>query len=74
MNYKKIIDPVVFLQAHFIRAFMSRHGLTLQEFLALDKDKDIIGFLRLGYEPFHLTGDEGVLEELDAYVYKGTQL
>jgi len=30
---------------------------------------DIIGFLRIGYEPFHLTGDEGVLEELDAFVY-----
>jgi len=69
MNYKKIIDPIVFLQTHFARAFMARHGLTAQEFLALDKDKDIIGFLRIGYEPFHLTGDEGVLEELDAYVY-----
>ena len=69
MNYKKIIDPIVFLQAHFVRAFIIRNGLTMQEFLALDKDKDIIGFLRTGYEPFHLTGDEGVLEELDAYVY-----
>ena len=69
MNYKNIIDPIVFLQTHFARAFMARHGLTTQEFLALDKDKDIIGFLRIGYEPFHLTGDEGVLEELDAYVY-----
>ena len=69
MNYKQIIDPVVFLQTRFVRAFMQRHGLTVPEFLALDKEKDIIGFLRLGYEPFHLTGDEGVLEELDAYVY-----
>ena len=73
MNYKKIIDPIVFFQAHFARAFISRHGLTTQEFLALDKDKDIIGFIRLGYEPFHLTGDEGVLEELDAYVYGSAQ-
>jgi len=69
MNNKKIIDPVVFLQVHFSRAFMTRHDLTTQEFLALDNEKDIIGFLRIGYEPFHLTGDEGVLEELDAYVY-----
>ena len=69
MNYKQIIDPVVFLQSYFARAFMARHNLTTQEFLLLDKDKDILGFLRLGYEPFHLTGDEGVLEELDAYVY-----
>jgi len=68
MNYKQIIDPVVFLQAHFSRLFMERHNLTPQEFLTLNKKKDIIGFLRIGYEPFHLTGDEGVLEELDNYV------
>jgi len=69
MNYKQIIDPVVFLQAHFVRAFIARHNLSMQEFLAIDEEKDILGFLRLGYEPFHLTGDEGVLEELDGYVY-----
>ena len=69
MNYKHIIDPIVFLQAHFSRAFMVRHDLTTQEFLELDRENDIIGFLRIGYEPFHLTGDEGVLDELDEYVF-----
>ena len=34
-----------------------------------NKQKDIISFLRTGYEPFHLTGDEGILEELDEYVF-----
>jgi hypothetical protein len=69
MNYKQIIDPVVFLQAHFCILFMERHKLPPEEFIELLKRKDIIAFLRLGYEPFHLTGDEGVLEELDQYVY-----
>ena len=69
MHYKQIVNPIAFLQAHFCILFMERHGLSPEEFLALDAQKDIIGFLRLGYEPFHLTGDEGVLEELDAYVY-----
>ncbi|MDR2590814.1 MAG: DUF3791 domain-containing protein [Oscillospiraceae bacterium] len=69
MNYKQIIDPIVFLQAHFAILFMERHGLQPKEFLELQKEKDILGFLRLGYQPFHLTGDEGVLEELDAYVF-----
>jgi len=72
MKRSKIIDPVAFLQSHFSRLFMERHKLHPTVFLALDAEKDIIGFLRLGYEPFHLTGDEGVLEELDAYVYGGT--
>jgi len=48
---------------------MERHGLSPEEFLALDSQKDILGFLRLGYEPFHITGDEGILEELDSYVF-----
>ena len=69
MMTAKIIDPATFLQAHFARAFMSRHNLCPKEFLALDSEKDILGFLRDGYEPFHLTGDEGVMEELDNYVY-----
>ena len=70
MNYRQIIDPVVFLQAHFSILFMERHGLSPKEFLALNAQKNILAFLRLGYEPFHLTGDEGVLEDLDAYVYE----
>ena len=69
MNYKQIIDPVIFLQVHFSRLFMEKHNLTPEEFLTLNRKKDIIGFLREGYEPFHLTGDEGVLEELDNYVF-----
>jgi len=74
MNHKQIIDPVVFLQAHFCILFMERHKLLPQEFLELQKKKDIIKFLRIGYESFHLTGDEGVLEELDAYVYGNTDM
>jgi hypothetical protein len=69
MNYKQIVDPVAFLQAHFSILFMERHNMLPQEFLELQKNKDILGFLRIGYEALHLSGDEGVLEELDAYVY-----
>jgi len=69
MNRNTLIDPVAFLQVHIARLFMERHGLSPESFLALNEQKDILGFLRLGYEPFHLTGDEGILEELDAYVY-----
>jgi len=69
MNQSTLINPVSFLQAHISRLFMERHGLSPKDFLALDEKKDILGFLRLGYEPFHLTGDEGVLESLDDYVF-----
>ena len=68
MKKGSLIDPVIFLQIHIARLYMERHGLSPEEFLALHGQKDILGFLRLGYEPFHLTGDEGILEELDAYI------
>ena len=69
MKKNTLIDPVAFLQIHIARLFMERHGLRPEEFLALQAQKDILGFLRLGYEPFHLTGEEGILEALDAYIY-----
>jgi len=69
MARNTLINPVAFLQARMSRLFMERHGLSPEEFLVLDAQKDILGYLRLGYEPFHLTGDEGILEELDAYVF-----
>jgi len=68
VSRRTLINPVAFLQIHISRLFMERHKLSPRDFLALDAQKDILGFLRLGYEPFHLTGDEGILEELDAYV------
>ena len=69
MSRNALIDPVAFLQAHISRLFMERHEMSVKDFLVLDAKIDILGFLRLGYEPFHLTGDEGILDELDAYVF-----
>jgi len=68
MSQTTLIDPVAFLIAHSSRLFMKRHEMTTEAFLALDAEKDILGFLKTGYEPFHLTGDEGILDEIDAYV------
>jgi hypothetical protein len=36
--------------------------------LELDKKYDVLGFLEDGYEMFHLTGSEGVLDEIREYV------
>jgi len=69
-----MICPIAYLQAHFVRLFMERHTMSVNDFLRLNKERDILGFLRTGYEPFHLTGDEGVLEEMDAYVFAVTEI
>ena len=68
MKKRKIINPVVYLQVYYTHLYMKRHNLTIKEFLKLDKKHDILGYLRIGYEPFHLTGEEGVLEKIDSYV------
>jgi len=68
MKRRKILNPVVYLQVYYMHLYMKRHNLTIGEFLKLDKQYDILGYLRIGYEPFHLTGEEGVLEEIDSYI------
>jgi hypothetical protein len=55
------------MQISILHKFMKRKGMDARQFLALDREKDILGFLREGYEPFHLMGEDGILEELEAY-------
>jgi len=38
------------------------------QFVERDMQYHILHLLEVGYEPFHLTGDEGVLDELDEIV------
>ena len=62
------LNQVLYLQTEISHLFMKRNNLTPQEFLELDKKYDILQFLETGYEPFHLTGSQGVLDELENYI------
>jgi len=42
--------------------------MSVAEFLILDRKTDLLSFVADAYEPFHLTGDLGILEEVDDYV------
>ena len=42
--------------------------MSTSEFLKLDRMTDLLLFVADAYEPFHLTGDLGILEEVDDYV------
>ena len=66
----RLINPVIFLQVRYIRMLMKHYNITSKEFLELNKQKNIIGFLRYNYESFHLTGEQGVLEELYSFVFE----
>jgi hypothetical protein len=62
------VNPVLFLQADVSNEYMRQHKLTPREFVALDRKYNILHFLEIGYEPFHLTGTQGVVEEVDDYI------
>ena len=70
LTYKDLINPIIFLQVRYIRMIMQHYNITTKEFLELNKQKNIIGFLRDNYESFHLTGEDGVMEELCSFVQK----
>jgi len=63
-----MLNQVVHLQVEIVHAYMRAHGLKPKEFLALDKKYDILRFLEIGYGAFHLTGTQGVLDELEDYI------
>lgn len=48
--------------------YCNAHGMTAEDFLRLDRETDLLSFIADAYELFHLTGDPGILEEVDAYV------
>jgi hypothetical protein len=62
------VNSILFLQADVSIEFMRRHNITPQEFVQLDKKYNILRFLELGYESFHLTGTQGVVEEVEDYI------
>ncbi|MCL1830072.1 MAG: DUF3791 domain-containing protein [Oscillospiraceae bacterium] len=64
----KRFNEIAYFQIGIARKYMRRHNLTPLQFVEMDKQYRILYFLEIGYEPFHLTGDEGVLDELDEIV------
>jgi hypothetical protein len=55
------------MQTQIARLYRQRHNISIREFLALDREVNILGYIERGYEPFHLTGEEGILDEVDEY-------
>jgi hypothetical protein len=64
------IDQHAYFQAEVTHAYMRRNNLTPADFLELDRKFGILRFIDIGYETFHLTGTQGVIEEVDEYIQK----
>jgi hypothetical protein len=63
----KETDPVLFMQTQISRLYRQRHGIGIREFNDLNRKVNILGFIEIGYEPLHLTDEEGILDEVDDY-------
>ena len=62
------LNQVAHLQTEVAHAYMRMHNLKPSEFVDLDQRFGILRFIEEGYEPFHLTGTQGVIDEVNDYV------
>jgi hypothetical protein len=63
-------DPILFMQAQIARLFRERHNMSIDNFNELDSKIHILRFIEIGYGAFKLTGEEGILDEVDDYCVK----
>jgi hypothetical protein len=62
------LNQITHLQTEIAHAYMRLHKLKPADFADLDSKYGILRFIEIGYEPFHLTGTQGVLDEVESYV------
>jgi hypothetical protein len=61
-------DHVLYMQVRVASLYRKAHKMTIDEFNLLDKKTDLLSFVASSYEPFHLTGDAGIMDEVDEYI------
>ena len=62
------LNQVAHLQTEVAHAYMRGRNLKPSDFVDLDYRFGILRFIEEGYESFHLTGTQGVIDEVDDYV------
>lgn len=62
-------DHILYMQIRVANLYCNAHNMSLSEFIKLDRKADLLSFVADAYEPFHLTGDLGILDEIDDYVH-----
>jgi len=63
-----LLNQVAHLQTEVAHAYMRRHNLKPAEFVQLDHDHNILRFIEIGYEVFHLTGTDCIIDEVENYI------
>jgi len=64
MDFKQIM----YLQFYVAHAYMKKHNLTPGQFRELDEKTNLLHYIATCYEPFHLTGIQGIMQNVEDYV------
>ena len=59
-----------FTSGYDVLSHKSLGGKSFNEFFEMNKKFGILRLLRIGYEPFHLTGEEGIALEVESHIRK----
>jgi len=62
------LNQVAHLQTEVAHTYMRERDISPVDFIILDREYGILRFIEDGYEPFHLTGTQGIIDEIDDYV------
>ena len=62
------LDHVLYMQIRVANLYRRAHEMTVSDFLELDRQTNLLLFIADAYEILHLTGDPGILDEVDSYV------
>jgi hypothetical protein len=62
------LNPVLLMQVEIMNQYMKAKQLTVEEFLLIDEKYGFFDFIKTAYEPFHLMGDQGILDEVEGYI------
>jgi len=57
-----------FLMVNMFFYLIKRWRISTARFLELDSKYSIMRLLRIGYETYHLTGEEGIAEDIEEYI------
>ena len=61
-------DSIIYLQVSISGFLINKWGITPGKFVDLDQKYRILWYIRLCYQPFHLTGDEGIAEDIEKFI------
>ena len=66
------LDQVLYMQIRVTNLYRNAHNMSIGDFVEFDQKTNLLQFIADAYETFHLTGDLGILEEVDEYVRMAT--